>query len=608
MFTISKFKINLIHFIFIVTAILLISTTIQAADVNVTSSVNTTEMHMNELLEYNIKISGAVDNFPSIALPEIIGFVIYSSGTNQSYLFSNGRTENSKNYKFTLSPQKTGKLSIPPFKIAVNGKEYTTNQHSIMVKKSGQTLSRNTVKNNQNRSQTNNRNRANDYFIRSLIDKDTVYVNEQLTYTFLFYSGGSVLRQDKLTKPQLTGFWVEELSPPRYSSKTIEGRQFKINGIRTALFPTSPGKHTIGSRLLDITVPGSSRRDPFDFFGSRLFNSGERLSLKANPIDVTVLPLPIEGKPEDFSGAVGTYKIKATVDKKEVAVNDAVTVKIKISGTGNIKTLPTPDITELPDFRTYTSGTTENIVRNTVNIGGSKVFEQVFIPKRAGNYSLPEIKFSYFDPIRKEYKTITTEPLKINVSPAADRYATQLQNMGANNLDLIAKDIRYLKADIGRENITRRKLLATNPLFLFIYLVPILSYVGIISHQRRKDKLASDHVFRRIKQAKKMAERRLSTARKFLDQSDPDNYYAEINKSINEYFADRFNLSAQGLTSNSIKEYAEGKLNEDLTKRIINLLQICDFGRFAPGASEKEQMEHLWKDARQLIIDLEKSK
>jgi hypothetical protein len=594
------------------------STVAIAGDVTVNASVDKTEVFENENVRFTIEIVGSASDIPDITLPNLPGFQNYSSGTSQNFSFINGKTQTSKSFNFILIPTRTGKLTIPRMKITIDGKVYATPQFDITVSPgaSSSSSARQQSQGSRRQQQSSSRDiKPDDLFISTSVNKDTVYVNQQVTLSFKFYQaeGVDVLQNPDFKPPQKTGFWVEDLPPRSASYKTYKNRRYHVTEIKTALFPTTSGPATIGSAELTLSVrePQIRRNDPFSFFNNNFFgfqNQGRTVPLKSEPITIVALPLPTVGKPADFSGAVGRYNINADVDKTSVEANEPITLKVRISGIGNIKSIAAPPVPELADFRSYQSGDSENITKANYLVGGAKTFEYVFIPKRAGSYVLPAINYSFFDPGAKAYKTVSTQPIQVQVAPAPDRYASQMQNLESNNIDLVAKDIRYLKPDLGRINSTTGTLVALRPIYLALYLIPLIGYFVVVGQKKKQERLQSDQSYRRFKQAKKMATRRLSQAEKLMHSGDAAGFYSEINRSIIEYFGDRFNLPSFGLTADKIREFSDGKLDEGLTIRLLDLLRQCDFGRFAPGGAEPDQMKQLWQDAANLIVEMEKSR
>jgi hypothetical protein len=584
----------------------------RAGEARVSVSIDRDMVMQDETVDYTVELGGEISQWPNVALPKLDDFDVYSTGTSQSFTWVNGQTQNSKKFVFRMAPKRSGWLEIPAFALEIDGKRYMTQAQHVQVNPaSASSQARNSPSGNVPRPrQSTGAPTRDDLFIRTAVDKDTVYVNEQITLSFKFFQGIELLQNPDYEAPQKTGFWVEDLGPQKSNYQTINGRDYRVTEIKTGLFPTAPGVQTVGSASLTCMVQDRPRnRDPFSIFNNfGVFGETRSAKLSSDPIAIVALPLPAQGKPADFGGAVGRYTISATLDKKQVPVNEPITMTVRISGTGNVKTIAMPSVPDLPDFRTYQSGDSESVERVNYELGGSKVYEQVFIPKRAGTYTIPALSFSFFDPKSRSYKTLTTEAFRVEASPSQDRYASQLQNLQTNRIDLAAKDIRYLKSEVGNLNSRRSQPFALSPIFLALYLLPVVGYVAVVQRQRRKERLETDHGFRRLKQARKLAEGRLAQAKSHLTANDADAFYTETNRSLIEYFADRYNLPAFGLTADKIKTFAEGKQSDQLVGQMLDLLQQCDFGRFAPGGSEPVQMQRLWESARQLIIDLEKTR
>jgi hypothetical protein len=584
------------------------------AETTVNAKVDRQEISEGESVQYTIEIKGEASNLPAIDLGQLQDWQVYSSGTSSNYSWINGRTEQSKQYNFMLSPIRAGRLSIPSFQLTIGGKSYNTQQIWVMVNPVSMPQSRNVPPSSGRQRAQGSRQQQpsrDDILLRCTVNRDTVYVNQQVTMSVKFYYRVRLLANPEPRIPQRTGFWAEDLGQWRTDQETLNGRDYNLAELRTALFPTAPGTQTIGSAEMNVVVDDGGSNDPFSLFNQGFpgFGGGRRLTLKSDPVKIVTLPLPEAGKPADFGGAVGQYQMTALVDKNKIEVNEPLTLHIKISGIGNIKSVAIPKVPDLPDFRNYQAGDNEKVEKVNYQVGGTKTFDQVFIPKRAGTYLLPSLRFSYFDPQARTYKTVSSEQIQVEVTPSKDRYASQVQNVQTNRIDLTAKDIRYLKTSLGELGSRRSAPISASPWFLAVmYMLPILGYVAVLARQRHKERLLSDVGFRRLRQSRKLADSRLAKAKGLLDAADADSFYSEINRSLIDYFADRYNLPAFGLTADKIKEYAVGRQSDVLVEQLLDLLQQCDFGRFAPGGSEKTQMTQLWENAKNLIVELEKTR
>ena len=454
------------------------------AETTVNAYVDRNEISEGESVEYTIEIKGDVNKVPAIGLPSLPEWQVYSQSTATSYSWVNGRSESSKQFHFTLAPTRTGKILIPSLTVPLEGKSYATPQITVTVNPVAMNPQTRNVPQSPSRSraQTSQSRRlsADDLMLRSTVDHDTVYVNQQVTLSMKFYYRVRLLSTPEPKIPQRTGFWAEDLGQWRSGEESYSGKDYGMFELKTALFPAAPGVQTIGASEMNVVVDDGASMDPFSIFNQQFPSfGGRRLTLKSDPIKVVTLPLPDVGKPADFGGAVGQYQMAATVDKTKIEVNEPLTMHIKITGIGNIKGISIPGIPELPDFRTYLAGDDEKIEKVNYQVGGTKTFDQSFIPKRAGSYLLPGLKFSFFDPKARTYKTLTTDQIQIEVSPSKDRYASQVQNFQTNRIDLTAKDIRYLKTNLGELRSRRSTPISASPWFLIVmYIAPVLGYAA----------------------------------------------------------------------------------------------------------------------------------
>jgi hypothetical protein len=294
-------------------------------DINFNASVDKTEVGLAEQVTLTVSVSGSVKSVPKPELPPLDDFTVYSSGRSHNFSFTNGRLSSSVIFTYVLLPGKTGKLTIGPARIELKGKTFQTAPIEITVAGGGETQPDTPPTGNEKQKQKP-RPGGKDLFIETVVNKRQGYVNEQITLTFRCYRAVRLLDNPQYAPPSLTGFWSEDLPPKRQYNKVVNGKQYFVQELKTALFPTSTGKLTIGPAELKCMVEDIDRllkRDPFAVFGRDLFSlfrQGKPLVLKSKPIGIVVAPLPQIGKPENFTGTVGSYKLKVSVDKTEVEV------------------------------------------------------------------------------------------------------------------------------------------------------------------------------------------------------------------------------------------------------------------------------------------------
>ncbi|KPL02234.1 MAG: hypothetical protein AMJ90_06405 [candidate division Zixibacteria bacterium SM23_73_2] len=579
-----------------------------ASDIIFNADVDRTEVSLDEQITLSISVSGDVKSIPQPDLPTLDDFSVYSAGRSQSFEFVNGKTSSSVSFNYTLVPKKAGEFTIGPAQISLEGKLYQTVPIEIKV-----TPSKTEPKTpSEGEERRTIREKAKDLFIETVVDKKKAYVNQQITLTFRFYQGVRLFRNPEYTAPSLTGFWVEDLPPQKQYYKSIDGRRYFVTEVNTALFPTKAGKHTIGEATLKCRVEDIDRFFDFDPFSildrdmRSLFHERKPKILKTEPILIEVLPLPQEEKPENFKGAVGDFSISAQVDKKEVEAGQPLTLKIRISGEGNIKSISEPDFPQIDDFRIYNSGSSENVSKENYKVQGFKVYEEVLIPKAPGSYTIPSVEFPYFNLKTKKYQVKKTEPITITAYPSTSLPSSPLSQIPQEMLDFELRDIRYIKTGLeGLEN--QGGYLFKNPWFLVFQFLPLLVLIVAYQYKRKKQKLDNDVGYARKMKAFGCAKRRLRSSEKQIDSKKPKEFYSEVAKALTSYMADKLNLSAFGLTKKKMRdEFEKAGLDEDAIDEMMNLLEKCDLARFAPTSFSEDEMMEFLKSTQKLISDLER--
>lgn len=425
----------------------------QAADFTLTAEVDRTTLSMNDTLTLQLTLAGGRVNASQPALSDLPGFRATFAGQSQNISYVNGTVTSQVTYSFALAPQSPGDHVIPAISMVVDGKTLTTAPIAVKVLPGTAAVTAPSAGDRSARNVHGGRN----LFVTTSLDKNSAVVGEQRTLTFKFFSRAPLLSQPSYHPPDTTGFLSEDLPPQKSYVSTVDGLRYQVVELNTALFPTSSGKFTIGPASLDCNV--QDFQDPFgDQFFQQFFNRGKTVTLRSDPITVTVRPVPSEGRPASFRGDVGRYQISASFDKKSARVHEPVTLTVTVSGEGNIKSLSAPPLPDVSEFKTYETLSSLNIEKKDGRLRGSKVFTTVLKPEVSGTLSFPAIPLSYFDPGLNAFKTVTTKPLSLSVSPAdtAGGGTTGVSYVTApEGLKEIGRDIRFIK--------TRGTLRSQNP-------------------------------------------------------------------------------------------------------------------------------------------------
>ncbi|MFC1476107.1 BatD family protein [Candidatus Zixiibacteriota bacterium] len=569
--------------------LMLLSPLTTQAAVNISAAVDRTNLALEESLTYSLEITGDMQSLPDPVLPQLHDFDVYSSGSNQSFNWVNGQVSSSVRINYILVPKKTGTLTIGSATLTVDGNIYRTAPINITV--SDPTPSTPPTQQRIDKpapapSAVDGKNRL---YVEALLDRDTIYVNQSVTLIFRFYRGERLNSSPEYRPPSLTDFWKEDLPPNRKYYRTINNVRYDVTEIQTALFPISAGTKGIDAFTLTAMVTDNtrrSRRDPFgmlndDFFS--VFRQGKPVTMSTKSLSLVVLPLPTEGRPPEFSGLVGSFDITTQYDRTTVAVNEPITAKVTISGQGNIKSVTEPNVTAPEDFRLYNAGSEQNISKAGYKVSGSKTFEEVFVPRRAGTYELPGFNLTYFDPDRQRYVNRHTPPVNVTVTPGEGEFSIPPRAAGAEDIGYLAKDIRFLKSLDGPP--ARAKTASSHILLWLSQVVPLLGFGLVIIARRRRDHLNSDVAYRRARYARRTARKKLAHARKLAAGAEASGFYAAVAEVLADYFGDRFNCSGKGLTRVDISAaFAEAGIDARLSEEFISILDRCDQARFAPGA------------------------
>jgi hypothetical protein len=602
---------------FLLAAILLVRlSSLSAQDLKISAEVNRTEIGLNQQFELTVELTGAdAQRAPQPELPDISAFAAFlGTSSSQNIQIVNSQMSVTKSYSHHYVATKVGKFQIPPLTLDYRGNRYTTNLIDIEIVQSSTPSSQG----NQPRAETSNdaADLSEVLFLKATANRASVYQNEPVIVTYKIYTAVSVNGYAVSQSPNMVGFWNEEFSipqRPKLYDEVINGRQYRVAEIKkVALFPQGPGTKTLEPLAVDCEVQlprRQSRRDIFDsFFDDPFFGVGRtvRQTIRSNPITINVLPLPEGGKPADFSGAVGSFSISATVDKNSVKTNDAIKYKVKLAGSGNIKILPQPKIDFPSDFEVYEPTVTENIQRENNQISGDKTFEYVLIPRFPGNQTIKPVVFSYFELANKSYQSVTTDALEIAVSKGSESFISVPLATSKEDVKFIGQDIRFIQLRMP-EFQRMGTVFYKTPLFYSMLTLPLLALAGAFGYRRHLNKLSANEAYARSRKANKMALKRLGDASTQMRKGNPKAFYAEVSKALMGFIGDKLNVSAAGLITDEVEAVLRRRrVPEAVVQEYLDCLKTCDFRRFAPSESDNGQMKILFEKARKALINLDK--
>ena len=435
---------------------------------------------------------------------------------------------------------------------------------------------------------------AEDIFIVAEVDKTRVYENEPIEVSYRLFTRVNVSSYSLFDLAENEGFWVEEvpgLRNPPAEQRLVDGQPYTTAVVRrVVLFPTGPGTRTIEPMSVEasVRVRRQSRSLLDDFFGGgAFFGSQEPTVITSRPVGVEVLPLPVPGRPGSFTGFVGRLNVSASVDRSSVETNDAVTLQLTVEGEGNLRSLAAPVIDFPADFEVFPPEVTESIDRSDARVRGTRTYEYVLIPRSPGEKIIPPVEMSYFDAESALYASTASQPLRLDVTGDPVIGAA---GGGRAGVETLREDIRFIQ--IGPPNLGALEgSLTAAPGFWIVALLPLVAVLGALGLRRHWDRLEGDVAYARGRRAGRVAKKRLSHARAVMSQADARAFYAEVERALRGFLADKLNVAEAGFMS----QVAEAELGRRgvptvATQEYFACLGECDRARFAPpGSSEEEK-------------------
>ncbi|MEN3013863.1 MAG: BatD family protein [Endomicrobiia bacterium] len=566
------------------------------SEINISASVDKNIAALNDQITLHVTVSGDSTNIPYPKIPALSDFQIYSSGRSQNISIVNGRINSSITFSYILVPKRIGEFEIPPITVEYQGKIYETQPIKIKVEKQTTSSQKLPLEKNVYRGQKK------DIFIETFVDKRKAYINEQITLTFRFYTKIPLLSQPQYTPPSTTGFITEDLPPQRNYYTIINGERYYVNEIKTALFPTSAGKFTIGEATIKCLIEDFDIDDFFsDDFFRRFFSTGKEIVLKSEPIEITVLPLP-EPQPQNFHGSIGKYSIVAYLDKSEISQNETIFLNIKITGTGNIKSVSIPKsfIEEIlgRNFLVYDPIISLDLKKENYKVSGNKTFKVPITPLSAGTLIIPEIKFIYFNPDTSQYEISISKPLNLKVAPASTQPSLAIRSpsyLKQQYQKIELEDIRYIF-----ENFRTKKPYPKNFLVI-IQIFPFMFWLGIVTYNEYKKRLLKDIKKYRASRAYKIALLKL----KSIDIKDKKIFWEKIYEIFSDYLADKMNLTKEAISIDEINKFYKNKIPENLYKNITSFWEEINFYRFSPSKIEVQNLKEYIQKVSSLLKTLE---
>ena len=556
-------------------------------------------------LKLTITANESISHLPA---PEIDLRDFYAEGPAMSTQMNivNFQTSFTRELTYTLYARRTGKITIGPARLKFGNKIYETRPIALEIA-AGST--RQLPRSDRRNSSDQDASLDEFLFVAARPDRKRAYVGQQITVDYDLFYRFQLHNVGFKEIPSFTGFWVKEL----FVAQQLEGRREVVEGVafnaaplrRVALFPTHPGTHWVAPLVVSCDVPQRPGRRG-SLFDDLLLGRGSRtVLLSSDSLKVEVLPLPEESRPEGFTGAVGRFTLNVQSQPAILPVGDPVTVTVAIGGVGNLDAIEVPEIEVPPGIKAYDPKIKEEESTRNGLYGGRRIYEYILIPEVGGMLEVPPIRFAYFDPDQEMYRVLESEPIFVNSQGAAATQEPESYGLSRRDIQAVGQDIRYIKPNA--DSLGAGVALYHSIGFWVLQGTLPLAFLGLLFHQRHRQRLEGDVAYARRRRARGEAGRRLKRAGELLEAEEGGEFYAEIQRALLAFLADRLNLSAAGLTQESSGLALEEKRVEaPLVKAMRDLLVQCDYARFAPTAPKRGEMEQVRARAEKLINRLDR--
>ena len=541
------------------------------------SEVDKTELKTGEVLTLTVTVTTEGNISAGPTLPVMLTTNIVGRNLESQMVKVGNQTITELAYEYQLSPTVDGPLTIGAIKVTIDGTTHETDPITVEVHPGGSTRATQQPT-TLPPAEVSTELAGQPYYVEAEVDNRSPYVGEQVHYIFRFYFAVPAGRP-YYEKPDLTGFWAMEDSKPSLSSRMVAGRRYEIEEINKVLFPTIAGPRTIGPAV--IAIPGG------------LTEPARRLSTM--PVDLDVRPLP-PGAPADFSGAVGRFSISGRTNSASGAVNEPLTITVNLTGEGNFDLLPDPAWPDMPGWRTFDAAPKTRREIDDGVVYGRRTYERTLVPREAGDFTIPPVRFTYFDPSKDSYVTISTDPIPVTV--AEGTAAPLPPDADEDSFEGRATDIRHIKPAPGSLAVASDPL-HERGIYWTAAAIPAIVLAAAIGWRRMK--VAASRA-RPSDRAHRRARRMLRMARKA--GSDP---YVAAGEALAAYIGDKLGQPLSGLTHDALSRLLLSRgANPDLVDRIEACLNASEGGRFAPGNEGPESGDELVKETSVVLSALEK--
>ncbi len=602
----NPFKITLI--------ILFIAAASFAQDIQIKASVSNNSPAMDEQFRYSLELSGNSTSLPQPTFPEFKDFyVLTGPNTSSSIQIVNGKMSSIKTYSFVLQAKNKGNFTLSSASVKYKGKTYSANP--ITLKVGAAASGQKPVTQPKTKSSKDAEISGQNLYIKTLLSRQNAYLGEQIILTYKLYFRAQVRGYNFEKMPSYAGFWTEEFQMPRQpviETEMVNGIQYNTAVLRRlAIFPTQAGEielEPMRVSLETVVQAKRSRRSLFDSFFDDPFGRTVQKVVTTKPVKISVKSLPAEGKPKNFSGAVGNFKFSAKVDKHKTNVNQAISLKLDLQGSGNIQVAELPNVVIPTDIEQYEPKVSSRIKKDGNIISGSKSAEIILIPRIPGTYQIKPIRFLFFNPRSKKYETISSKPIQLEITEGPDGpvlSGTRRSGLSQHEVTLLGQDIRFIKEFSEFSPINYKPYLSYY--FWGSMILALLFYMGILVYDDRLARISRDEGLARKSRAAKLATRQLAIAYKHIDDTDKSVFFRSISSALQGFVRDKLNIELTEFSAQNIEQALSARnIGAGEIKEYQRVLEESDFLQFSGSNSTTEECHSLYERAKTILTRLAK--
>jgi len=602
------------RFLLLFLSVMSISLKSEAQDVQFKASApNAVVQGQKFQLVYSVNSEGQ-----DLRVPDMSPFNILMGPTmsqRSSVQIINGKVNREQEYSYTyiLKSEQTGTFTIPPATIEINGKQYQSNSVTIKVVEAEDEATRSQQGTTDDAS--SGAISESDLYITMQANKTNVYQYQPVLITTKIYTRVNLEGISDIQHPSFRSFIAEDLTKDErieWTLENINGKTYQVGTYnRKIVYPQRSGTLKIEPISIEFLVRIRQSRQSTNIFED-FFDTHRTIkkTVTSDGLTIHVNPLP-SPQPDNFSGFVGHLDMSVSASKKTVNVNDGVTIKTLLSGTGNLQTAGDPEISFPPDFDVFDPEITSNYSATVDGHKGTKTYEQLIIPRHSGTFKIPAVEYVYFDPAVGQYRTLRSRPIVIQVegeNPEPTR-TPGITSPGVSNresVQFLGQDIRYIKTKPGRLKPASTFFFGSWKFYLG-YIIPFVLFVLISILYRQKIKENANLQLKKTKRANKMARKRLKKAARNLKSGNNEAFYEELSKGLWGYLSDKLAIPIADLSRDNIRlELEKHGAQKDNIDKLLDILDACEYARYSPAGAES-QRENLYTEAVNVISRLERS-